>query len=443
MKIYLPFAFLFFTILNYAQGVAPKEVEKIWTLQDCISYAVENNITIKSAELTKNSAQVTYDQSKAYRLPNLTSSFSQNLSTGNAIDPITSDYVSEQVHSTNMALSSSLTVFEGGILNNQIKQNKMLIDQNSLYVEESKNNITLSVLEAYLQALYSKEGINIAKNNLEASEKELERAKSRLDAGSIPLIDFTDAQSQAATNKYTYITSKNNYAQQILTLKQLLELGPLDTIDIEVISDNVTFSSLIPNKVEVYNNALENLPEMNAGRLDKEIYEKELDIVKGDYLPTLTLTGSLGSGYTSIDYTNFVDQLDLNFNQKIGLSLSIPIFNRKQTSYNVQSAKIDIQQSELTYATAQKELFKKIETAWQNASATQEQLVAAKVSENASAESYKLAQKKYELGALSTTDLIVAQNTYTNAKQNYLQAKYLSILYYQLLQFYQGNDIKL
>jgi len=140
---------------------------------------------------------------------------------------------------------------------------------------------------------------------------------------------------------------------------------------------------------------------------------------------------------------NISDQFDVNFNQKLGLSLTIPIFNRNQTKAAVKTASINIEKAEIQKQSTEKEVYKKIETAYQNAMSAQEQVIASNASKAAAEQSYKLAQKKYELGDLSTTDLVISQNTYTNAQQNYLQAKYLNILYHQLLQFYQGNDIKL
>ena len=197
------------------------------------------------------------------------------------------------------------------------------------------------------------------------------------------------------------------------------------------------------NQVEIYNKALKTLPEINASNLNIAANEKELDIAKGGFLPSLYLTGSVGSGYTSINDNTFSDQFNVNFNQKIGLSLNIPIFNRNQTKASVQTAKINIEKAEIQKQNTQKDVYRKIETAYQNTLSAQEQLIAAEASKVAAAQSYKLALKKYELKDLSTTDLVISQNTYTNAQQNYLQAKYLNILYHQLLQFYQGNDIKL
>ncbi|WP_116769059.1 TolC family protein [Maribacter litoralis] len=443
MKQFIIIASILISHFGFAQDVETNSSSKIWSLEDCISYAIENNITLKDADINTNISEVDYNASKSAKLPNLFGSASQNFSSGTTIDPITSDYVSDQIHSTNLGINSSVTLFQGNQLNNQVKQNKLLIEQNSLLAQEAKNNIVISILESYLQTLYSKEGISIAENNLDASEKEVLRAKSRLDAGTIALSDYTEAQSQAATNKFNVIAAKNDYELNIINLKQLLELSPLEDLQIETVDENQDLFHLELNREAIYTNALAYLPEVEASNTNILINEKELDIAKGGYLPTLSLTGSLGTGYTSISDNTFTDQLDVNFNQRLGLSLSIPIFNRNQTKSAVQIASFNIEKAEIQKQTVEKEVIKKVETAYQNALSSQEQLIAAEVSKEAAEQSYNLAQKKYELGDLSTTDLVISQNTYTNAQQNYLQSKYLNILYHQLLQFYQGNEIKL
>ncbi|WP_282067766.1 TolC family protein [Olleya namhaensis] len=443
MKLYLILASLFFVQFSFAQDASTTTASKVWSLEDCITYAIENNITVKEAALNKSIAEIDYSKAKSSRLPNLFGSASQSFSSGNTIDPITSSYVTDQINSTNVGINSSMTLFQGNQISNQIKQNKLLLEQRVFLEEVEKNNIELNILEVYLQTLYSKESIAIAENNLEASEKEVLRSKARLDAGTIALSDYTEAQSQAATNKYNVIASKNDYQQYIIQLKQLLELSPLENLEIETIDENMDLINLEIDKNQLYNNAIGFLPEIQASKLNIAANEKELDIAKGGFLPTLSLNGSIGSGYTSINDNTFSDQFDINFNQKIGLSLTIPIFNRNQTKAAVQTASINIEKAEIQKQNTEKEVYKKVETAYQNAVSAQERVIAAEASKTAAEQSYKLAQKKYELGGLSTTDLVISQNTFTNAQQNYLQSKYLNILYHQLLQFYQGNDIKL
>ncbi|MDO6596640.1 TolC family protein [Oceanihabitans sp. 2_MG-2023] len=443
MKLYLILVSLLLVQLTFAQEASTNITSKIWSLEDCIDYAIENNITIKDATLDKSIAEVDYKKAKSSRLPNLFGSASQNFSSGNTIDPITSNYVTDQINSTNVGINSSVTLFQGNQITNQIQQNKLFLEQSIFEEEVEKNNIVLNILEVYLQTLYSKENIAIAENNVTASLKEEQRAKARLDAGTIALSDYTEAQSQAATNKYNVIAAKNEYQQYIIALKQLLELSPLEDMQIETIDDNMDLVNLELDKMKVYNNAISFLPEIQSSILNVKANEKELDIAKGAFLPTLSLTGSIGSGYTSINDNTFSDQFDVNFNQKLGLSLSIPIFNRNQTKAAVKTATLNIEKAELQKQSTEKEVYKKVETAFQNAVSAQEQVIASEASKFAAEKSYELAQKKYELGALSTTDLVISQNTFTNAQQNYLQAKYLNILYHQLLQFYQGNDIKI
>ncbi|PQJ81748.1 TolC family protein [Polaribacter glomeratus] len=443
MKLYLIILSLFFAQVALSQDIDNTVPIKVWSLENLIDYAIENNISIKDAALNKDIAAVNYYKAKSSRLPNLFGSTSQNFSSGNTIDPITSDFVTDQINSTNVGLNTSVTLFQGNQIKNQIKQNKIVFEQSVYQEETEKNNIILNILETYLQTLFSKESIVIAENNLDASEKEVLRAKSRLEAGTIALNDYTEAQSQAATNKYNVIAAKNDYEQYIIVLKQLLELSPLDDMRIQSIDENSDFINIELNKFEIYKNALGYLPEVKASILNIEANQKELEISKGAFLPTLALSGSLGSGYTSINNNSFSYQFDVNFNQRLGLSLTIPIFNRNQTKAAVQTATINIEKAEIKKKSTENEVYRKVETAYQNALSAQEQVIASNASKKAAAESYKLAQKKYELGDLNTTDLVISQNTYTNAQQNFLQSKYLNILYHQLLQFYQGNSIKL
>ncbi|WP_053991581.1 TolC family protein [Mangrovimonas sp. TPBH4] len=442
MKVYFSILIALLTTIGQAQEHA-QEIVKKWSLEECIAYATTHNITVKDALYSQDKAQLNYDQSKYNKLPNVTGSASQTLSNGNSIDPITSDYVTQQIHSSSFGINSSLTVYEGSKLNKQQKQQQLIFKQNTLYVEETQNNITLQVTEAYLQALYMQEGITIAENNLEASQQEATLAKAKLDAGSIPMQDYTDATSQAATKKYDLITAKNNYAQQITTLKQLLELDPETEFAIETPDHINEMVETQLDKIGVYKKALSILPEIKATELSKAISEKDIEIAKSDNLPSLYLNGSLGSGFTSTQELNFVDQINVNFNQRIGLSLNIPIFNKNQTKAEIKLAKINAEQSDLELQNAKKDLYKKVDTAWQNSIASQEQLLAASAAKDAAEESYKLAKKKFELNALNTSDLVVSQNNYTNAQLDYIKAKYLNILYYQLLQFYQGNTIEI
>ena len=366
MKLYLIIVSLLITQFASAQD-STSNTPKVWSLTDAITYALENNITVKDASLNSNIAEVDYYVAKSSRLPNLFGTTSQGFSNGNSIDPITSDFVSDQIYSNSLGINSSITLYQGNQIKNQITQNKLLLQQNTYLEEIAKNSIVVSILENYLQTLYSKESITIAENNLAASEKEVLRAKARLDAGTIALNDYTEAQSQVATNKYNVIAAKNNFQQYIIGLKQLLELPPTENMDIETIDENMDLINLELNSAAIYKKALIYLPEIEASNLNIAVNEKKLDIAKGGYLPTISLTGSLGSGYTSINNNKFIDQYNVNFNQQLRLTMSIPIFNRNQTKAAVQTATINIEKAQIQKQTTEKEVYKKVETAYQNA----------------------------------------------------------------------------
>ena len=305
-------------------------------------------------------------------------------------------------------------------------------------MEAAKSDIELTITENYLQALYYKESIIIAENNLQSSQQETIFAEKRYNAGAIAKKDYSDAISQEASNKYDLINAKNSYDAQLIKLKQLLNLSTLANFEIEEPSE-VYEVEILNNLDDAYAQALENWPSIKANMLNIDISESDVDIAKSDYLPSLSLTASAGSGYTSIQDLDFFDQYELNFNQRVGLSLSIPIFNNGQTKANVAKAKIGVEKSKIQLQNSKNELFENMSLAYQNLNSAEEQLAAAESAINAAEDSYNLAKKQFDQGLINTTDVIIAQNTYTNARQNYIQAKYLRILYSRLISFYIEN----
>ncbi|WKL49791.1 TolC family protein [Flavobacterium pectinovorum] len=435
---------LIIMILFHAGAILAQQEKtpKIWSLEDCITYAIKNNITVKQAELTQNSAEINYKQSKYERLPSVSANASQSMNNGRSIDPITSSYVSQLINSTSAGINASMTLFKGNYINNTIKQNDLLVKQNELFVSEAKNSVLLGVAQAYLQALYYKEGIEVAKNVIVSSQEQLKQMSTKYKAGSAAGIDEANLETQLKNDEVTLITAQNNYRLQLITLKQLLELDPNESFDI-VPTKLTADQYLIPDLKTVYNYAVSNLPEIKSASLQTSIKELELSKAKSGYLPTLSLTAGLNSGYTNTQNYGFLNQFDNNFYQSAGLSLSIPIFSKYQNKANVANAKIEIENSKLSAVSENKQLYLKIENAWQNANSSQSQIEAAAALKNSSKLAYDMSIKKSELGALSSTDLLVSKNTYLNAEQTYLQAKLSLALYYQLLQFYQGNQIKI
>lgn len=414
--------------------------QKLWSLTDCINYAVNNNITVKKTQLGQQTAAINLDQAKSNRLPAVSGNISANANHGSVINQITNNRVNQTTITNSMGVSASMPLYEGNKLNLQIERATLALEQNDLYVKEAQNNITLSVLEAYLQALYQYENIAVAKNTALSSEEQLAQAQQKYENGAIAKIDLIEIETQHANNEYNVVLAKNQYENQVLTLKQLLELPPGTEFGIEIIQKE-DVSAPIANKEEVYRQALEQLPTTKIYEKQKELAQKDIQIAKSGFLPSLSLSGGINTGYSDRDTEKYMTQLKNNFGQTIGLSLNIPIFSRYQNKNNVALARLSESQADLDRKQAEKDLYTKIETAWHNATTRQAQEVASKKARDNAKLAYELAEKKHEFGNLTNTELLVSRNTYLNAEQTYLQNKYMVLLYQQLLNFYQGKEI--
>ena len=414
--------------------------QKLWSLTDCINYAVNNNITVKKTQLGQQTAAINLDQAKNNRLPAVSGNISANANHGSVINQITNNRVNQTTITNSMGVNASMPLYEGNKLNLQIERATLALEQNDLYVKEAQNNITLSVLEAYLQALYQYENIAVAKNTALSSEEQLAQAQQKYEKGAIAKIDLIEIETQHANNQYNVVLAKNQYENQVLTLKQLLELPPGTEFGIEIIQKE-DVSAPIANKEEVYRQALEQLPTTKIYEKQKELAQKDIQIAKSGFLPSLSLSGGINTGYSDRDTEKYMTQLKNNFGQTIGLSLNIPIFSRYQNKNNVALARLSESQADLDRKQAEKDLYTKIETAWHNATTRQAQEVASKKARDNAKLAYELAEKKHEFGNLTNTELLVSRNTYLNAEQTYLQNKYMVLLYQQLLNFYQGKEI--
>ncbi|MDN5626931.1 outer membrane protein [Epilithonimonas bovis DSM 19482] len=414
--------------------------QKVWTLGDCLDYAVKNNITVKKTVLDKTTASLNYQQQKNNKLPTVYGSASLGVTNGSSIDPITSSFLNQNILSNSFGLSGNMTIYQGNKLNLQIEQNRMILDQSALYQKQAENNIVLNVLNSYLQALYYYEGIESAKYTANSSAQELKLTETKYKNEAISKLELADVETQNAQNLYTVVNAENLYNQQVLKLKQLLELDPSVDFQIEKIKLSDAMDA-VPDKQEVFSQAIENLPDLKIYDSQNEILTKALEITKTGYKPTLSATAGFNTGYTTTQDYSYFNQVKNNFNKSVGLSLNVPIFSKKQNDTNVKLAQINIEQNKLDKISASKTLYSSIETAWQNAIANQAQQKASKVARDNAKLSYDLAGKKYEFGGLTTTELAVSRNTYLTNEQTYLQSKYMSALYTQLLNFYQGKAL--
>ncbi len=417
--------------------------DKVWSLADCLEYAKENNLNVKSAKNSLETAEITLKQSKLNILPSVSGSASETFSAGTNVDPITSEYVSMSSWSTNFGLSAQMSLYNGNRQYNTIQQNKLLVEKNSLAVEEIKNNISLQIIEAYLRTLYYKESITLAENNLAVSEKQEQQAKVKYEIGTLSSKEYLSVVSQNAQNLYAVANAQKQYDLQLLALKQLLELQEVEKFEIEIPEIDVNNYRILPEKEAVYNTALATLPEIKSNDLQVEINERNLKIARAGYIPSLSLSGSIGTGFTGTQRGTFSDQMRRNFNQRVGVSLSVPIFSRWNNRANELKAKVNIEEAKLSQQTGNKELYNKIENTWQNAMSSINELKSAEIARTASQEAYNVAIRQFELGNMSSTDFMVEKNNYYSFELKMLQIKYTIVIYYEMLQYYLGNEIKL
>ena len=427
------------------QTVRPQQ----WTLQSCIDYALEQNITIRRNRLTAASSEIDVKTAKADFLPSITGSLSGSLRNNPWAISNKSFTGGGEVESNNTSYSSNAsvnlnwTLFNGRRLNT-LKQNEVNAEISDLNVEESENTIIQNITQLYIQILYSAEAVKVNEANLELSKANLARGQQMFEAGSISKVDLAQLQTQVSQDEYSLVNVEAQLIDYKLQLKQLLEIEGDEEMDIympELSDENVL--TLLPEKNEVYMTALVNRPEILSAQKNIDAADLNIKIQKAGYLPSLSMSASAGTNAMSGINTGFGQQVKQNESNNVSLNLSIPIFDKRQTKSNIEKAKIQKNQQELALQDAQKTLYRNIENLWQNANTAQKQYVAASANLESSQTSYDMTQEQFNLGMKNTIELLQERNNLLSAQQQKLQAKYTAIMNEQLLNFYAGETITL
>lgn len=420
-----------------------------WTLQRCIYHALEQNIDIKMDMINAESAGIDEKTAKAAFLPSLNASIGQRIVNNPFSDTntiIDGDQITSSTAKTNYngsyGIDASWIIYNGSKRINTLKQQQTAKETAELTVEQSKNAIIENIIQLYIQILYANEAVNINRSTLEVSAEECRRGEELLNAGSISKADYAQLQAQVSNNKYLLVSSQSNLENYKLQLKQLIELNGNETFDVEKpdINDSDILVPL-PDKNEIYNSALALRPEIKAGQLDLQQSDLAISIAKADYIPTLSLSAGIGTNHTNGSDFTFAEQMKTNWNNSIGLTLSIPIFNNRQTKSNVQKAKLQKQNSMLQLTNQQKELYKTIEGLWLDAKNSQMQYEAAEDKVSSTQTSYDLVSEQFNLGMKNTVELLTEKSNLLNAQQEMLQSKYMSLMNIILLNFYKDGTI--
>ena len=402
----------------FSQDELPVQKTQSWDLQTCISHALENNISVSQSYLKHRSSELQLNQAKMNRLPSVNGSASQSL-----LDPM----------NTSVGVNANLNLFDGFNTENNIKKSKIELDRQAIQVEQAKYDIEIAVIEAFIQALYAKDNISLAEKLLETSENEMKISEAKFKVGSISQKDYSDMEAQYANKQYSLIRAKNQYSQQLLTLKQLLELGP--DVDFDIVEQELSSSDFeIPTPIDVFNDACKMYPEMLFAEQQLALDSLSVKMAKSSYYPSLSLSAGVGANI------NFFDsESELQGNNSLRLSLSVPIFNKWQTKTSVETAKINSEYNALAVESTRKNLYKQIETACKNAESYQAEDKALEASLEALEVSVELAQKQFKVGLIDATTLLVTETNYAQTSISQLQAKYMAILNYMVIQHYQGK----
>lgn len=419
-----------------------------------MQYAYEQNIELKQSRLSLESSQIDTKNAKAKFFPNLSAGVSYQYTntpfqetTGNNLDNyiITGNSGSDKNQlSGSYNLRSSLTLFNGGKLLNQVKSSKIAEEMQNASLEETFDNIESAIVTGYLQILYAQESVRINENTVEVSKAQCERGEKLKNAGSLSESDYVQLVSQYSNDKYQLVVSQNTLAQNILTLKQLLELGIDETIEIETPElDATDVLTPIASLNEIYQTALLCLPSIKYSELNIAAAKLDIKSAQSGYYPSLSLSAGVSTGHLSTSDGKTGSQMKNKLSESIGLSLSIPIYSNRDTRSAVSKARIAATTAELELESTKKTLLSDIENLCLDVKAAQEQYVSAQEQVKASQASYDLIQEKFNRGMANTLELLTEKNNLLSAEQQVLQAKYMAILNRLLLNIYQNKPITL
>jgi outer membrane protein len=461
-------------VVQDTTGDWPKDNARPWNLQECIDYAQVHNIQVQLDQLNVRMSEVNLTASKGNMLPNLNGFASHTYNYGQTIDRFTNTFVNDRVLNQNFYLSSTFTVFSGFSNYNTVQQNKYALQASQYGAEQTRYDISMSVANAYLNILFAEDQVEVAKKQEALTNAQVERMQKLVDAGASARGPLLDLQTQLANEKVTSVTAENNLTIAYLTLTQFMNLDSTRGFTIQRPKLEIPNESVLAETPEqIFSTAENTQPSVKQADANIKSAEKGVDVAYGALSPTLTLQGSLGTGYsgaaqtasvtptgvdtfgmtTGGDYVlvpgfaynysvvPFSDQLDNNFNQSFGIQLSVPIFNRLQVNSNVQRAKIQYMNAELNADLVRQNLNKNIQQAHADAKAALQKYRAQQAALTAAEESFRYTEEKYTVGSVNTIDYTNSKNRLAQAEANLLQAKYDYIFRLKVLDYYKGNPL--
>lgn len=420
--------------------------QKQWSLRDCCDYAIEHNISIKQQQNQCRQQELQLSTAKNSRLPDLSASLGQNFSFGRGLTAANT-YSNTNTSSTSLQLGTSVPLFTGFQIPNQIKLAKLNLEGATADLEKAKNDIRMKVAEAYVQILYNMEIADVARRQIDIDSAQVVRLESFVKNGKAAEAELSQQKATLANSRLTATQALNNCRLAVLTLTQLLELPTPEGFsivrpDISGLSGISGVSGLTPD--QIYAEALGVKPEILSQQLKLKGHEHSIKIAQAANYPTLSLSGGLGTNYyttSGFKSDSFGEQLKNNFSQYIGLNLNIPIFNRFQTRNNIRSARIDYENQRLTLDNTKKTLYQEIQKVYYNALNAQSKEEASLQAMESTKDAFELMQAKYETGKATITEFNESKNTYLKSESDLVQARYENLYQSALIDFYRGKDL--
>ncbi|MDR0429434.1 MAG: TolC family protein [Tannerellaceae bacterium] len=430
---------LLLTLLLLASaGIKAEETRvKRWTLQECIDYALEQNIQVKKSKVALLSGGEDTKNAQARLFPSLSASVSQNL-----VNYPSGNVATNNSYTGNYGVNANWTLFDGNRRTNTIKQQEIYDEINHLNVEQSENDIRISLVQAYMQVLYASEAVRINENTVEVSKAQHDRAGELFKAGSISRVDLAQMESQYSTDNYQLVVARTTLDNYKLQLKQLLELDI--TEEMEIVIPELTHHDVLtplPAKELVYATSLAVMPEVKSSELNRDVTSLEIKKAKAGYYPTLSLNAGIGAGHVSGNNFSFGNQMWDRFNESVGLTISIPVYSNRDNKTAVNKAKYAATTSQLDLLNTQKALLRTVEGIYLDATSSQNQYLSAAERVKYIEKSFKLTEEQFFLGMKNTLELLTEKNNLLNAQQQELQSKYMAIMSIQLLNIYQKKPI--
>lgn len=440
---------LLLSILLFISGVTAAQT-RLWTFRQCLDTALVRNITVNQTRYSNELNKVQLAQTRAGRIPSLNASAGEALNLGKNIDPTTNSFVTEAYHSTNLGITSGLTLFNGLQTTNTIRQQRLNVEAGEYETEKVKNDITLNITTGYLQVLFAKEVLASAKIQEEATAAQEGRTEKWVNAGKLPESDLLQIRSQLASDRLAVINAENQLELAKVTLMQLMEIPVTDDFDVEIPALDILVSEIPLSNEQIFEKSLTVQPQITGASLRSGASEMALRVSEGARWPRVNLGANLNTNFASGRKKNavnsgsypFFEQIWDNVGQSFSMGLTIPIYSNRQIRSNIERAKINLATTRLNESNVRNTLRKNVEQTWADVRAAGKKYDAVQQQVIAMEATYRNAETKYQVGVMHATDFLIQKNNYEQAKSSLIQAKFDYIFKQKILGFYQGNTIE-